>query len=456
MAPEPSQRLLNKLFSVAFRILIAAALISFLVAAIFLSIDYFKTKFAFPANTFIVKLDVSYLNRDQAIAKVRSTPIESFMPNVILQNSGETFTFAPQELGIFVLPEETVDKAFALTHTESYIKTFKNRIQGEPILLPAKFSFLDNMAKEILADLSQKVDSPAKDAGFIFIEETGGYHITPDHPARKLKLEESFAAAKQALNEGKNVLPLIFDYYSSPRITEKELAAAPPTSRLSAFTTYYGSHDSPNRIHNIKLIASWIDNTLMLSGEVFSLTDKIGDFSEERGFKEAFVILNNELVPQLGGGTCQIGTTLFNAASLADMEILSRRNHSFYFNIYPLGRDATVYPGQVDFKFKNNSGHPILIKAIATNKKLSFRFYGTSTGKTVDFSYPAIFTLDEDGIFRGSNLKEVMANDRPFRTSVVRTVKDSSGKIIKEENIRSSYKLYGAKSNVPIKRVEPR
>jgi len=161
-------------------------------------------------------------------------------------------------------------------------------------------------------------------------------------------------------------------------------------------------------------------------------------------------------VPQLGGGTCQIGTTLFNSVSLADLEILSRRNHSFYFNIYPLGRDATVYPGQVDFKFRNNTGHPILIKAVATNKKLSFRIYGTPTGKKVDFSPPSIFLMGEDGVFHPASLRQVIDSDSPFRTTVTRTVKDAQGNILKEETIRSYYKLYGEKTNVPIKRPEPR
>ena len=111
-----------------------------------------------------------------------------------------------------------------------------------------------------------------------------------------------------------------------------------------------------------------MDNALLLPGDTFSLANAIGDFTAERGFKEAFVIYGGELVPMLGGGTCQIGTTLYNSLQLADIKILERKNHSFYFNIYPLGRDATVYPGQLDLRFQNDTGYPILIKTIATNQ----------------------------------------------------------------------------------------
>jgi len=453
---ERSPRLLNRYFRLALRLLFAAALISLLAAAIFLTLDYFKTKSAFPPHTFIGEVDVSLLTRKEAASKIKQAPIESFIKTVVFQNSRESFTFAPQELGIYVSPEETVNAAFDKTHDDNYLRGLKRRLEKEIFLFPAKFSADEELARDVVSELAQKINSPTKDAGIVFYEETGGYTITPDSPARMLKVAETLAAAKRKLYESKSVLPLIIDYYDEPRITEKELRAFPPVHRLSAFTTYYGKHDSPNRIHNIKLIASWINNTLLLPDGVFSLTDKIGDFTAERGFKEAYVILQGELVPQLGGGTCQIGTTLFNAVAIADLEILSRRNHSFYFNIYPLGRDATVYPGQVDFKFKNNTKHPILVKAIASNKKLSFRIYGTPTGKVVEFSRPEIYLLDAKGVFRPSTLKEVLASDRPFRTAVVRTVKDSQGNSLKEEIIRSFYKLYGDKTNVPIKRPEPR
>ncbi|KAF0134004.1 MAG: VanW family protein [Candidatus Saganbacteria bacterium] len=448
---------MNNYFGLLKKTLIAVALFSISAAAIFLAVDFFKSKDAFPPKTYICKIDISSLNKEDAKTKLRQTPIFKLLSfPVIFQSANETFTFSPEELGVSVLVDETIDSAFDLTHNKNYFKDLKTRLSTFKTILPAKFTLDEFLARDILSEVAQNIDSPAKDAGIVFYEETGGYNILPEHSARTLKIDETISAAKSSLAEGNFTVPLIINYSDQPRITEKVLRSAPPVFRLSAYTTFYGSHDSPNRIHNIKLIASWVDNTILLADEVFSLTEKIGSFTPERGFKEAYVILGGALVPQLGGGTCQIGTTLFNAVSLADFEIISRRNHSFYFNIYPLGRDAAVYPGQVDVKFKNNTGHPILIKTIANNKQLSFRIFGTPTGKTVDFSPPSIYILDYSGSFRPSTLREVIASDRPFRTTVVRTVKDSSGKQIKEEFIRSYYKLYGEKTNVPIRRREPR
>jgi vancomycin resistance protein YoaR len=134
---------------------------------------------------------------------------------------------------------------------------------------------------------------------------------------------------------------------------------------------------------------------------------------------------------------------------------VERRNHSFYFHIYPLGRDAAVYPDQVDFKFENDTDYPLLLRSTATNRKLSFRVYGTPTGKKVKFSKTKVFARNDTGKFIPSTLKEVIEKDLPFKTKVVRTVYEKMKKV-KQDTILSSYKMYGDKENVPIKRPEPR
>ena len=111
--------------------------------------------------------------------------------------------------------------------------------------------------------------------------------------------------------------------------------------------------------------------------------------------------------------------------------------------------------GQLDFKFVNDSGHPVLIKAVATNRRLSFRIYGTPSGKTVKFTAPTV-EIKADGGYRPSTVGEVLAADSPFKTAVTRSVYDASGKLLRQEVIHSYYKLYGEKSNVPIARPESR
>ncbi|MBU0573179.1 MAG: VanW family protein [Candidatus Margulisiibacteriota bacterium] len=436
------------------------ALIGVLLAGVLVVVDYFKTHERFPPNTYIGNyhlVDVSGLTRDEAMQRLgQFSARDLFASTISFVTSAESFSFSPEELGLEVLPKKTVNDAFRITHKDNYLKELRKRISRQAVKLPVVFALDKEKTRKIVADLAPQINSEARDATITYYPETGGYNIRADRPARKLLVEETLKNAEDALSRSENSILLAIENIQQARIREADLRAHPPVYRLAAYTTYYGSHDSPNRIHNIMLMAKWINNTVLLPDEVFSLVDKIGDFSEERGFKEAYVISNGELVPELGGGACQIGTTLYNSVALADLAVLARRNHSFYFNIYPLGRDATIYPGSADFKFKNNTGNPVLIQAIATKQRLSFRIYGTPTGKEVKFSPVELLIQDPKTGFRPSSLKEVMATDWPFRTLVTRTVLDKSGNILEEEIIKSYYKLHGDKTNVPIKRPEPR
>lgn len=438
------------------KIISVFALSSVLVTVSLVSYDFVKNSQVFPRRSFVGRLEVSGLTQEEALAKLKKSSLtEIYAASITLEADFVSFSIPPEDLGVYILYKETVNNAFRLTHGENFFAELKQKLLREHFFAPLILGLNEIKAREALSSLANKVRSTPKDATILYYEETGGYNIEREDLGRKLDIDQSLAAVKEALNEGeKHVnLALKVEY---PRILEKDLRAAPPVYRLSAYTTYYGSHDSPNRIHNIKLIASWIDGTVLMPGDIFSVAEVLGDVTPEKGFKEAFVIIGGELVPSLGGGACQIATTLYNTVALADIKVLQRRNHSFYFNIYPLGRDAGVYPGQLDFKFENDTGYPIMIKAIATNRRLSFRIYGTPNGKQVKFSGVTILGKEESGSFTPMSLKKVIDEDIPFKTYVTRTVYDKDEKLIKQEKIGSFYKLYGDKENVPIKRPEPR
>jgi vancomycin resistance protein YoaR len=438
-----------------FRVLIFLAAVSLVVTVGLLAFDFYQAQEKFPYETFIGSVNVSGLDLAQAYDKLTQLKVaDVFSPVISFEADNQVFAFSPEAVGISIDYEKTIKQAFAQTHRKNYLKELKERLEKGPVRNGLAFSLNEERLTSVLEELAAVVNSTPRDASVVLYEETGGYNIEPDDSGRELRVQASVDLVNSGLPDGQTVFPLKIDH-SFPRVTEKLLRAFPPVHRLAAYTTYYGKHDSPNRIHNIKLIASWVEGTLLLSGETFSLNNIIGDVTPERGFKEAYTIIGGELVPSLGGGACQIATTLYNTISLADLKVLQRRNHSFYFNIYPLGRDATVYPGQLDFKFVNDTGHPVLIKTVATNRRLSFRLYGTPNGKTVNFTSPLVEIKTGDG-YRPATVREVLAADSPFKTSVTRTVYDAAGKLLKEEVIHSYYKLYGEKSNVPIARPESR
>lgn len=434
------------------RLLFLLALALLLTAGILIYNDYARTRAAFPPRTFISGVDVSLLTQTEAIKKLKDLSLNELLsPLITLEADGKTFSFAPAQLGVRGLFAESVDYAFNESHRGNYFHELKVRLTERLFNFPLMLDVDEFALRQILLEISKEILSEPKNAAIRYDEKTGGYNIKAEDPGRSLNINRSIVRFRMRLGEGELVVPLILDY-TLPKISAKVLREHPPAFRLSAYTTYYGSHDDPNRIHNIKLVASWIDGTLLMPGDIFSVAQVLGEVTEERGFREAYVIMQGELVPQLGGGSCQIATTLFNAVSLANLKILQRRNHSFYFNIYPLGRDAAVYPGQVDFVFENSSGFPILIKAVATDKRLSFRVYGTPNNRLVKFSPPLIMTKNETGQYVPATLRYVINHDVPFKTEVTKTITDQKGAKIGFEPLTSFYKLYGDKTNVPIRR----
>lgn len=120
---------------------------------------------------------------------------------------------------------------------------------------------------------------------------------------------------------------------------------------------------SPDRVQNIRLSLEAINNTLLLPGEVFSFNGIVGERTIERGYRNAPIILGETVAPGVGGGICQSSTTLYNAVREAQLEIVERRIHSIAPSYIKHGMDATVAWPHTDFKFKNNSETPVIVKA---------------------------------------------------------------------------------------------
>ena len=154
------------------------------------------------------------------------------------------------------------------------------------------------------------------------------------------------------------------------------------TGTVATYETFYGGE--ANRIHNVQLVAHLVDGKLIAPGETFSFNGATGERSAEKGFLEAPVIINGELQTGLGGGVCQVSTTVFNAAYEAGLPIVERTNHALYISHYPLGRDATVNYPDVDLKFSNDTGHWLLLRTFVGPSSLTVGLYGTSPHRRVE------------------------------------------------------------------------
>ncbi len=232
---------------------------------------------------------------------------------------------------------------------------------------------------------------------------------------------------------------------AEPELTTAEAEAMGVRERLSRFTTTYDP-DNVARVNNIHLLGDALDGKLVPPGGTFSFNEAVGERTAAKGYKEANAIVNGKLVPQLGGGICQVGTTLFNAVFESGLPVLERRNHSFYISHYPDGRDATVSWGGPDLKFKNDTKHWVLVSVSYTSSSITIALYGTDPGYDVqaekgpwtDFRDYPVEEVKDPTLAKGKRIIEDKGI-RGRRITVTRTVY-LNGEVVRTDRFVSVYK----------------
>ena len=160
-----------------------------------------------------------------------------------------------------------------------------------------------------------------------------------------------------------------------PSVTTNMIGTEAFPDLLSTFSTNYSVRDK-DRTTNLTLAANKINGTVLMPGETFSYNTVVGARTIAAGYKEAPIYLSGQVVDGLGGGICQITSTLYNAVVYANLEIVERTNHQFVPSYVTASRDATVVYGSIDFKFKNNRNYPIKITCSVSGGVANFKIFG--------------------------------------------------------------------------------
>ncbi len=192
----------------------------------------------------------------------------------------------------------------------------------------------------------------------------------------------SMEEAKKLLEENKEeyVIPLKI---TKPDITTDEIGSEGFPDLLGTYKTYYNSSNK-DRTTNLRLASNKIDGTVLMPGETFSYNKVVGERTIAAGYKEAPIYAGGKVVDGIGGGICQVSSTLYNAVIFANLDIVSRTNHRFVPSYVTAGRDATVVYGSIDFKFKNTRKYPIKIESSVSGGVAKVSIYGMKEEKEYD------------------------------------------------------------------------
>jgi vancomycin resistance protein YoaR len=204
---------------------------------------------------------------------------------------------------------------------------------------------------------------------------------------------------------------------------------------------------STNRVFNVHLMADFLNGYRIAPGARFSFNEAVGPRTAERGFLEGQAIENGLLVPSIGGGVCQVATTVFDAAIDGGYEVNERQNHSFYIDHYPTGLDATVADGGPDFAFTNNTAHTVVVQASYTDQTLTVQLLSAPVHRTTTISEPVPtnyvepgkrYVADPDNTPAGT-LSQQTLGERGFDVDRTLIVKNDAGEETARYTFHSHY-----------------
>jgi vancomycin resistance protein YoaR len=291
--------------------------------------------------------------------------------------------------------------------------------------------------------LEKQVDRPAVDADFAVYSD--GVKVIPARPGLTLDVAATRRAILAAALSPTRRVAQVAVSTTAPELTTAKARAMHIEGLVSSYETFYGG--DANRIHNVQLVAHLVDRHAIAPGETFSFNTTTGERNAEKGFLEAPVIIDGELQTGIGGGVCQVSTTVFNAAYEAGLPITARTNHSLYISHYPQGRDATVNYPDTDLKFVNDTGHWLLLRTFVGPSSLVVALFGTPTNRRVETRTAPLVETAPAPVKRvpdpalAAGAKAVEDSGEPARaTSVRRLVYSAAGKLLSDTTWSSAYR----------------
>lgn len=355
----------------------------------------------------IDKLDVSGMTREEALAALESYEKNLGGQSIKLGIGDNVIEAKLSDLGVTFDNEDLVDEAIGVGHAGNIVKRYKDQkdLQHSGKTFPLSWQTNEDTVRTYVENNCTKYDKKAQNASltrengaFNFVAGTEGLELNVDSAVRTISdyLENSWTSDNTAvLNLETQV--------TEPEGSAEELANI--KDLLGSFTTSFSTSGS-NRCKNVSSGASHINGTVLYPGEEFSAYETVSPFTEANGYAMAGSYLNGEVVDSMGGGICQVSTTLYNAVLRAELNVTERSPHSMTVHYVDLSEDAAIAGTYKDFKFVNSTEYPIYIEGYTTSdKKITFNIYGKETrdkNRTISFESqmvsetPATTILQED------------------------------------------------------------
>ncbi len=391
--------------------------------------------------------DVGGMTMPEAGAHLRAQMSKCETAPISLRLGDETWRVSPEEIGTVVDIEAALRAAYSIGRSGRLYARLVQRRQAarEGVEIPLVVSVDEQRLRDLVFALANVVQVQPVDARIVITDEDEVI-IEPSSEGRQLDVDGLISRLRSTtLARGTREIDLPVERVL-PAVLTSELQARGIARLLGQYTTKFKA-SNVKRSENIRLGAAMIDGTIIAPGDVFSFNEVVGPRTPERGFLEADIIVNAELVPGIGGGICQVSTTLYNAALLSDLQVVSRINHSLPISYVPLGRDATVSYGAIDLKIKNNTDHHVLLKASVDKDTITFKVFGDLPRDMVIGIETQVLEKIDPGVIEQVDEKSppgshttIQAGAPGYLVAVWRVVKSGDVEIRRELISRDRYK----------------
>ncbi len=321
---------------------------------------------------YIEEIYLGNLTKQEAEKKL-SENTEALMNKTLLLEYKDDFKWLIKPNQIFEIDvHNSVEEALNYKKSNLFIKNHINRIvlKKNPVKLDLKLK-TSYKKDNLIQDIKEKMYTPPYNAYFkinndkpIIVNETPG-----------LELDEGLLIKNiyNAILKGHETVHVPVRKIE-PDITKTDLESMKITLKSAEYSSVFNKNQK-SRTENIRLCAKKLNGYILAPNSVFSFNEVVGERTAETGYKRAPIYVNNEVISGIGGGVCQVSSTLYNIALLCELEIIERSNHSLPVSYVPLGCDATVNYNQIDLKFKNNTGSFLLINAELNDNRLIIKFF---------------------------------------------------------------------------------
>ncbi|MGE5328728.1 MAG: VanW family protein [Deltaproteobacteria bacterium] len=362
---------------------------------------------------------------------------------IILSYGNKTWEIKANDININYDTRAAANNAYDVGRTKGFFENIYDSIalliSGKNIQVPVDFN--RNMLNQKLQVIAKEINAPAKNA-WITVDSDGRLIKNPDKPGVKMDSEKTINLIKESISVMPDQSIKIAVIKDKPKYTMNDIKNI--NGEIGRAETIFNQGQA-NRASNIRNALAKINGTIMLDGEVFSLNQVLGPRVSDNGYKDAPVILNDELVPGMGGGVCQVATTLYKASLQGCLQIIERKHHSFPPVYIPAGQDATIAGDYIDFKMKNNLKSTIFIRSINKGNKIVVSLYSQKPddGRKVKIESQVLEVVEpgpqqiiKDGSLESGAVRTERAEKKGYKVAVFRNIYINNN-LLKRELISS-------------------